>query len=104
MLEEKRTTLSGSSSWNISVLQLYLMVHVLCFRNAAKWHFIPTSELYADENVNFRALLAKKCLQVLIQLDQAVTKAWLGAKSTAGADVVHAQSQGFTKWLWQEWR
>lgn len=49
MLEEKYISLLGGSSWNISVLQLYLMLHVLCFRSAAKWHFIPTSELYADE-------------------------------------------------------
>lgn len=39
------------------------------------------------KKVNFHALLTQKCLQVFIQLDQAVTKAWLGAKSTIGAEV-----------------
>lgn len=60
--------------------------------------FLPQSSMRMKK-VNFHALLAKKCLQVFIQLDQAGTKAWLGAKSTIGADVVHAESQGFTKWL-----
>lgn len=66
-LGERHACLLGSSSWNTSVLQLYLMVHVLCFRKAAKWHFIPTSELYAikkKKKVNFHAFFwPTKCLQ-----------------------------------------
>ena len=60
LLEEKRISLLGSRSWNISVLQLHLMVHVLCFRNAAKWHIIPTSELYADEKSEFPCFFGQK--------------------------------------------
>jgi len=45
ILEEKRISLLDSSSGDISLLQLHLLVHVLCFSKAAKWHFIPTLEL-----------------------------------------------------------
>lgn len=41
-------------------------------RNAAKWHFIPTSELYAEGKTEF------PCLQVFMQLDQAGIKACWG--------------------------